>query len=76
MTETITIPAHIENGALRLDAPLPPNIEWVEIRARVGPANPSSGRSVAAYLETLPAGNRTGEEIDRQIAEERASWPE
>lgn len=76
MSETITIPAHIENGSLRLDAPLPKNIEWVEIKARVGSVRASSGRLVAEYLESLPPGDRTGEEIDRQIAEERASWPE
>jgi len=76
MSETITIPAHIEDGSLRLDAPLPENIEWIEVRARVAPVSASSGRSVAAYIESLPPGERTGEDIDRQIAEERASWPE
>lgn len=76
MSETITIPAHIEDGSLRLDAPLPKNIEWIEVRARVAPVSASSGRSVAAYIESLPPGERTGEDIDGQIAEERASWPD
>ncbi len=77
MTETLTIPAHVENGNIALDAPLPKNIEWVEVRARVS-STPGSAkaRSVAAYLESLPPGNRTGEEIDRQVQAERDSWPE
>ena len=77
MTETLTIPAHIENGSLRLDAPLPPGVISIEVRAQVSPSHSSQKRrSVAAYLESLPPGDRTGEEIDQQIKAERDNWPE
>ncbi len=32
MTETVTISAHIENGELRLDGPLPENVASVAVR--------------------------------------------
>lgn len=40
---------------------------------------PSAGHSeriqaLIAHLESLPPGNRTREDIDRQIKEERDSW--
>lgn len=72
--DPITIPAHIENGALTLDAPLPPNAVSVEVRVRL--ASDAPRRSVADYLERMPVGTRTEEEIAQQLREERASWPE
>ncbi len=77
MTETLTIPAHIENGSLLLDAPLPSGVVSVEVRAKVTSSHsPQGRRSVAAYLESLPPGDRTGEEIDQQMEAERDTWPE
>jgi hypothetical protein len=77
MTETLTIPAHIENGSLLLDAPLPSDVVSVEVRAKVSSSGSRDGRrSVAAYLESLPPGDRTAEEIDQQMKAERDAWPE
>ena len=73
--EIVTIPAHIEDGSLRLDAPLPSHVIKVEVRVQIGQPM-KARRSVAEYLESLPPGNRSGEEIDRQLREERNSWPD
>lgn len=75
MTETVTIPAHIENGSLHLDAPLPQDVLKVEVRVEIAPSK-NRRRSVAEYLESLPPGHLSGEEIDRQLREERDSWPD
>lgn len=71
MTETLTIPAHIENGSLRLDAPLPSEVESIEVRVTL--RAPRKGRisSLIEYLESLPPGTRTREDIDAEIREGR-----
>ena len=75
MSESITIPAHIEDGTIRLDAPLPADIERVEVRGyRAGRKDRTALDDLISFLESLPAGNRTKDEIDRQIEEERSSW--
>jgi len=70
MTDTLTIPAHVENGILRLDAPLPSGIVSVEVRVRVAAAAPR--RSVADYVRSLPSGTRTVADIDEQFQRSRA----
>ena len=75
MTETVTIPAHIEDGSLRLDAPLPPDLERVEVLGyRTVRPDATAINDLVAFLESLPAGTRTKEDIDRQVEEERSSW--
>lgn len=75
MTETVTIPAHIEDGSIRLDAPLPPDLERVEVRGyRSSRRDGSALNALVAFLESLPAGTRSKEDIDRQVKEERSSW--
>jgi hypothetical protein len=75
MTETVTIPAHIENGSLRLDAPLPPDLDRVEVRGyRSQRRSASAIHELVAFLEGLPPGTRTKEDIDREVEEGRGSW--
>jgi len=78
MTETLTIPAHIENGAVQLDAPLPAGIISVELRVHRAPEiSPSKPwKSVGEFVRSLPPGNRSGADIEAQVREERESWPE
>ena len=71
MTETLTIPAHIENGSVRLDAPLPRDVERVEVRVTVRSGRPGGISSLILYLESLPPGTRTRAEIDEEIREGR-----
>ncbi len=74
MTDTFTIPAHVENGSLLLDAPLPSGVVSVEVRVRVAEP-PKRKRSVAGYVRSLPPGTRTAEEIDEQFRRSRADRP-
>jgi hypothetical protein len=76
MTDTLTIPAHIENGSLHLDAPLPKNVERVEVIAHVSALATAPRPSVAAYVRSLPLGTSTGAEIEARVREERESWPD
>ena len=78
MTETLTIPAHIENGTVHLDAPLPEGVISVELRVRRAPESPPSRswKSVGDFVRSLPPGNRSGADIEAQVREERESWPE
>ncbi len=58
-----------------LDEPLDEVSGEVEVFVRpveMKPAMPR--RSLADVLRSLPPGTRSKEDIDRQIAEERASW--
>lgn len=75
MTESVTIPAHIENGTLCLDAPLPADLDRVEVRGYRTPRRDNSALGeIVALIESLPPGTRTKEDIDLQVAEERSSW--
>jgi hypothetical protein len=73
MTETVTIPAHIENGEPCLDGPLPENVASVEVRVQVKSAQgrPEAITRLLAFIEALPPGTRTQEEIDSEIDEGR-----
>ena len=64
-----TIPAHIEDGAIRLDAPLPPLAERVEVVVYTSAAKPK--RSLSAYVRSLPPGDKTGDEIEAEMREMR-----
>jgi hypothetical protein len=46
----------------------------VEITVRPVRAGHATIADMLAVIETFPPGSRTKEDIDRQIAEERASW--
>jgi hypothetical protein len=74
MTETLTIPAHVENGSLLLDAPLPAGTVRVEVRATVESPPSGNAESILEYLRTLPPGAKTGDELDAQLREIRDAW--
>jgi hypothetical protein len=71
MSESITIPAHIENGALLLDAPLPKGAVSVEVRVEVKDPEPER-LSVTEFLKSLPPGTRSVKEVDDDLREMRA----
>lgn len=62
------IPAHIENGTIHLDAPLPPLAERVEVVVYTAP---SPKGSLAAYVRSLPPGDMTGDQIEAEMRELR-----
>lgn len=75
MSDPIAIPAHIENGSVHLDAPLPPDVERVEVLAHLkAPARVATGLDLIAFLDALPPGRRSKAELDAQLDAERASW--
>ncbi len=69
--ETVTLPAHIEGDSLRLDAPLPPDIQSVEVRVVVKTPQQSSVSSLIRLIESFPPGTRSQEDIDAEIKEGR-----
>jgi len=76
MSEPITIPAHVENGTVYLDAPLPPDVERVEVLVHLkAPARVATGLDLIAFLDALPPGRRGKAELDAQLEAERTSWP-
>lgn len=66
-----TIPAHIEDGVIHIDAPLPPRAERVEVIVYTPPI--TAKKSLAAYVRSLPPGDMTGDEIDAEIRDLR-TW--
>ena len=75
MSESVTIPAHIEDGSICLDAPLPQDIERVEVRGyRAGHKDRAALDDLVSFLESLPAGTRSKDDIDRQVEQGRSSW--
>ncbi|MEO8358389.1 MAG: hypothetical protein ABI672_00040 [Vicinamibacteria bacterium] len=69
--DAFKIAAHVENGVIHLDAPLPPQVERVEVVA-YAPASPR--KSMSEYIRNMPKGTRTGAEISAELKEERDSW--
>lgn len=77
MTESVTIPAHVEDGSLHLDAPLPSDVERVDVVAhRRSTPQVKPGVDLIAFLDSLPAGKRTKQELDARLDAERSAWPD
>jgi len=75
MSESINIPAHIENGEVRLDAPLPNDVERVEVVAYRRPASSTpTGLDLLAFLDSLPVGTKSRSELDARLDAERQAW--
>lgn len=60
---------------VELDEPVRSSRGEVEVLVEVEEARPANEISnLADFLESLPPGSRSKEDIDRQIREERDSW--
>ncbi len=70
--DTHRIPAHMENGSVHLDAPLPPSVERIEVVAYTASVAPK--RTLSEYILSLPPGTMTGDQIDAEIREIRDGW--
>ena len=75
MTETITIPAHIEAGVIHLDGCLPEDVVRIEVVAhrREALASPA-GTDILAFLDALPPGTKSKAELDARLDAERDAW--
>ncbi len=60
---------------IELDSPLPDGVERVEVLVRE-PVGLSILSSLLGWIESLPPGTRSKEQIDEQVREERVSWGE
>lgn len=69
--DTLTLPAHVEGDSVRLDAPLPPNIQSVEVRVVLKTPQQRDISSLIRLIESFPPGTRSQEEIDAEIEEGR-----
>jgi len=73
MTRTVVIRGHvISPTTIEVEEPI--NDPSAEIEVVVRTKTPDDELSVGEYLRRLPPGNRSKEDIDRQIREERDSW--
>jgi hypothetical protein len=60
---------------VELDQPVAGVEAEVEVTIRpLAASSGGNGESVFQYLSRLPAGNRTKDEIDQQVRDERNSW--
>ena len=69
--DTLTLPAHVEGDSVRLDAPLPPNIQSVEVRVVLKTPQQRDISSLIRLIESFPPGTRSQEEIDAEVEEGR-----
>ncbi|MEO8360472.1 MAG: hypothetical protein ABI672_10620 [Vicinamibacteria bacterium] len=70
--DTLTLPAHVEGDSVRLDAPLPPDVQSVEVRVVLKTQQQSDVSSLIRLIASFPPGTRSQEDIDAEIEEGRA----
>ena len=58
-----------------MDAPLPPNLQSVEVRVVLKTQQQGDVSSLIRLIESFPPGTRSQEEIDAEIEEGRADSP-
>ena len=75
MSKTITVRGRLVGSTtVEVDKPVPAETIGVEVVLHLSEKPSPRGMTVAEYVRMLPPGNRTKEDIDRQISEERDSW--
>lgn len=70
--DTLTLPAHVEGDSVLLDAPLPPDVQSVEVRVVLKTQQQRDVSSLIRLIESFPPGTRSQEDIDAEIEEGRA----
>lgn len=61
--------------SVELDEPVAGANTDVEVLIRLAPeGRPNGAEAIADFLDRLPAGTRSKEDIDEQLRAERASW--
>ncbi len=72
VAHTLVLRGHvIGSTTVGVDEPIPSETATVEVVLHLREGQKTS---VVEYVKQLPPGNRTKEDIDRQIREERDSW--
>ncbi|MBK8698025.1 MAG: hypothetical protein IPN17_38745 [Deltaproteobacteria bacterium] len=75
MQRAIIVRGHLVGPRLiELDESVGDLVGEVEVVVRPWVADAHGGVDVFEFIASLPPGNRERDDIDRQVAEERASW--
>lgn len=75
MARTVVVRGHVVgSNTVQVEAPLPPGVGDVEVVMHIGEAEAGRPDRVGEFLERLPAGMRSKEDIDRQVDEDRGAW--
>ena len=75
MTHTVVVRGRVVGSTtVQVDEPIPADTTEVEVVLHLRDRTPSGRMTASEYVRQLPPGNRTKEDIDRQIREERDSW--
>jgi hypothetical protein len=64
----------VGSTTVEVDEPIPAETTEVEVVLHMREKPSSRGMTVGEYVRQLAPGNRSKEDIDRQIREERDSW--
>jgi hypothetical protein len=64
----------VGSTTVEVDAPIPASASEVEVVVRVPDEEAPRLQDLIDFLESLPPGTRSKEDIDRQIDEDRGSW--
>ena len=74
MERGVVVRGRLHGRQIDLDEPVDELDGEVEVTVRPVTGGHPTVADMLALLATFPPGTRTKEDIDRQIAEERASW--
>ncbi|MGD0680060.1 MAG: hypothetical protein ABSC94_32155 [Polyangiaceae bacterium] len=74
MDRSVVVRGHLHGRRIDLDEPVDQIDGEVEVTVRPVAAPHPTVADMLALIATFPPGTRSKEDIDRQIAEERASW--
>ena len=75
MKNAILVRGHLTGPrSVELDEPVADVTPEVEVILRPRPAGSAEEQSLSRFLNSLPPGTRSREEIDQQLRQERAGW--
>jgi hypothetical protein len=78
MTRTAVIKGHRRSANIvELDTPIPEDVAEVDVVLHLPDTSTRfPPNSLTSFLRSLPPGSRSKADIDRQLHDERATWPE
>lgn len=75
MSRTLVVRGRVTGATtVELEEPIPETVTAVEVLLHVPEAPPTQAHELLDFLASLPPGNRSKEDIDRQIEDDRGSW--
>lgn len=75
MSRTVVVRGRVTGArTVELEEPVPEEVTGVEVVLHVPEAPATQAQELLDFLASLPPGNRSKEDIDRQIEDDRGSW--